>query len=224
MIISEPRPPRRRLSAEDPPTPESLEEIIARRRKVMGEKLYVFYDPPLHIVKGEGVWLRHPTAAAISTATTTCRMWAIATLTSPRPSPGRRGRSTPTRATSPTSRSNMPSAWERLCSDGLSAVVFVNSGSEANDLAWRMAKAWTGKQGGLAMDFAYHGVSEAIDAFSPSNSPAHWYAPHIRLLPSPDVYRGAFGPTIPIPGERYAAMADPLIADLDGEGLWRCRR
>ena len=32
-------------------------EAIIRRRKVMGEKLYVFYDPPLHIVKGEGVWL-----------------------------------------------------------------------------------------------------------------------------------------------------------------------
>ena len=30
---------------------------FARRRAVMGDKLYVFYDPPLHIVKGEGVWL-----------------------------------------------------------------------------------------------------------------------------------------------------------------------
>jgi 4-aminobutyrate aminotransferase-like enzyme len=52
-----------------------------------------------------------------------------------------------------------------LSAAGLSSVVFVNSGSEANDLAWRMAKAFTGKSGGLAMDFAYHGVSEAIDAF-----------------------------------------------------------
>ena len=36
--------------------PPTAEEAIARRRKVMGDKLYVFYDPPLHIVKGEGVW------------------------------------------------------------------------------------------------------------------------------------------------------------------------
>jgi 4-aminobutyrate aminotransferase-like enzyme len=105
-----------------------------------------------------------------------------------------------------------------LSSDGLSAVVFVNSGSEANDLAWRMAKAWTGKSGGLAMDFAYHGVTEAMDAFSPSNAPAAWYAPHMRLLPPPCTYRGAFGPDEPDPGERFAALAEPLIAELDGEG------
>ena len=68
------------------------------------------------------------------------------------------------------------------------------------------------------MEFAYHGVSEAIDAFSPSNAPEHWYAPHIRLLPAPDTYRGEFGPDTPGLGERYAALADPLIAEL------ACRR
>ena len=41
---------------------------------------------------------------------------------------------------------------------------FVNSGSEANDIAWRMAKAYTGNSGGLIMQFAYHGITEAIDA------------------------------------------------------------
>ncbi len=105
-----------------------------------------------------------------------------------------------------------------LAGEGLTSVIFVNSGSEANDLAWRMAKAFTGKQGGLAMDFAYHGVSEAIDAFSPSNAPDHWYAPHIRLLPAPDTYRGPYGEDELDLGERYAALADPLIAELDGEG------
>jgi 4-aminobutyrate aminotransferase-like enzyme len=97
-------------------------------------------------------------------------------------------------------------------------VVFVNSGSEANDLAWRMAKAFTGNSGGLAMEFAYHGVSEAIDAFSPSNAPDHWQAPHIRLLPAPDLYRGILGPDVAEPGGRYAALAEPLIADLQARG------
>jgi 4-aminobutyrate aminotransferase-like enzyme len=105
-----------------------------------------------------------------------------------------------------------------LASEGLTSVTFVNSGSEANDLAWRMAKAFTGHSGGLCMDFAYHGVSEAIDAFSPSNAPAHWNAPHIRQLPAPDVYRGLIGAGEAGVGERYAALADPLIADLQEKG------
>jgi 4-aminobutyrate aminotransferase-like enzyme len=105
-----------------------------------------------------------------------------------------------------------------LSPEGLTAVVFVNSGSEANDLAWRMAKAFTGKSGGLAMDFAYHGVSESIDAFSPSNAPDHWRAPHIRLLPAPCLYRGVLGGDVAEPGARYAELAAEPIAELDAEG------
>jgi 4-aminobutyrate aminotransferase-like enzyme/aminoglycoside phosphotransferase (APT) family kinase protein len=197
----------------------TAEEAIARRRKVMGEKLYVFYDPPLHIVKGQGVWL---------TA-----------------SDGRRyldcynnvphvGHAHPyvseaiarqTRTLNTNTRYITDQALEyaerltALASEGLTSVTFVNSGSEANDLAWRMAKAFTGHAGGLCMDFAYHGVSEAIDAFSPSNEPTHWNAPHVRQLPAPDVYRGAIGAGEANAGERYAALADPLIADLQEKGF-----
>lgn len=194
-------------------------EAIERRRKVMGEKLYVFYDPPLHIVKGEGVWLTasdgkryldcynnvphvghaHPYVAE-----------AIA----------RQARTLNTNTRYITDQAiEYAERLAALASEGLTSVTFVNSGSEANDLAWRMAKAFTGHSGGLCMDFAYHGVSEAIDAFSPSNSGAHWNAPHIRLLPPPDVYRGPHGADEPDLGERYAALADPLIADLQEKGL-----
>ena len=79
-----------------------------------------------------------------------------------------------------------------------------------------MAKAWTGNRGGLAMEFAYHGVTEAIDAFSPSNAPASWNAPHIRLLAPPDDYRGPYRRGEPGLAEAYAAMADAPIAELRG--------
>ncbi|MBA2757605.1 MAG: aminotransferase class III-fold pyridoxal phosphate-dependent enzyme, partial [Chloroflexi bacterium] len=49
---------------------------------------------------------------------------------------------------------------ERLvdtCPLGLDTVLYVNSGSEANDLAWRLATTFTGQRGGLCTDFAYHG-------------------------------------------------------------------
>jgi 4-aminobutyrate aminotransferase-like enzyme/Ser/Thr protein kinase RdoA (MazF antagonist) len=62
--------------------------------------------------------------------------------------------------------------------DGLDTCIFVNSGSEANDLAWRMAKLVTGRTGAVVADLAYHGVSEATAAwstntYSPSDRPAH---------------------------------------------------
>ncbi|HEY3775608.1 MAG TPA: aminotransferase class III-fold pyridoxal phosphate-dependent enzyme [Solirubrobacteraceae bacterium] len=59
---------------------------------------------------------------------------------------------------------------ERLsstCPPGLDTVLLVNSGSEANDWAWRLAVAATGNRGGLCTANAYHGITEAIAALSP---------------------------------------------------------
>ncbi len=199
--------------------PHDAAEAIARRKRVMGEKLYVFYDPPLHIVKGEGLWLTASDGRRYLDCYNNvphvghCHPYVVEAI-------ARQARTLNTNTRYITDQSiEYAERLAALAGDGLSAVVFVNSGSEANDLAWRMAKAFTGRQGGLAMEFAYHGVSEAIDAFSPSNSPGHWYAPHIRLLPPPDTYRGAFGADEADVGERYAALADPLIADLEAEGF-----
>jgi 4-aminobutyrate aminotransferase-like enzyme len=67
----------------------------------------------------------------------------------------------------------------------LDRVLLVNSGSEANDLAWRIARHATGASGGIATSWAYHGVTEATFAFSPEgwgNSPP---SPHIRLVDPP---------------------------------------
>jgi 4-aminobutyrate aminotransferase-like enzyme/Ser/Thr protein kinase RdoA (MazF antagonist) len=52
-------------------------------------------------------------------------------------------------------------------SEGLDTVLLVNSGSEATDLAWRLAIAATGRTGALVTDFAYHGVTTAATALSP---------------------------------------------------------
>ena len=194
-------------------------DIIARRRRVMGDRLYVFYDPPLHMVKGEGVWLTASDGRRYLDCYNNvphvghCHPYVTEAIV-------RQARRLNTNTRYLTDES--VAYAERLVAlseEGLSVVVFVNSGSEANDLAWRMAKAWTGRSGGLAMDFAYHGVTEAMDAFSPSNAPATWCAPHIRLLPAPDVYRGPYSVDEPDLGERYAALADPLIAELDAAGF-----
>ena len=82
---------------------------------------------------------------------------------------------------------------ERLvatCPDGLDTVLFVNSGSEANDLAWRMATTFTGNGGGLCTAHAYHGISEASAALSPESWLGGRPPAHIETWAPPDTYRG----------------------------------
>ncbi len=66
-------------------------------------------------------------------------------------------------------------------------VLLVNSGSEANDLAWRIARHATGASGGIATSWAYHGVTEATYAFSPESWGGDPPPLHMRLVePPPD--------------------------------------
>ena len=81
----------------------------------------------------------------------------------------------------------------------LDTVLFVNSGTEANDLAWRIARHVTGRQGALCTEFAYHGISEAIAPFSPEtlalqtdamSAYAAEISAHVERWRPPDAYRG----------------------------------
>ena len=194
--------------------PPSVDELLDRRRAVMGKKLYMFYDKPLHLVRGEGVWLTASDGRKYLDCYNNvphvghCHPYVIAAI-------DRQARmlNTNTRYLSEQSISYA----ERLTATldkSLTAVVYVNSGSEANDIAWRMAKAWTGRSGGLAMDFAYHGITDAVEPFSPSNDMAHWNAPHIRLITPPDDYRGIYKRGDNNLAQRYADLADAPIARL----------
>lgn len=197
----------------------TLQDTWARRRRVMGATPYVFYDPPIHVVQGEGVWLTDSAGRRYLDCYNNvphvghCHPYVTEAI-------ARQARRLNTNTRYVTDQSvDYAERLAALAGDGFDAVVFVNSGSEANDLAWRMAKAWTGHGGGMAMEFAYHGVTEAIDAFSPSNAPDQWRAPHVRLLPPPDDYRGPWRQGEPGLAANYAALAGPLIADLDRVGL-----
>lgn len=102
---------------------------------------------------------------------------------------------------------------ERLvatCPPGLDTVLFVNSGSEANDLAWRMATTWTGNQGGLCTTRAYHGISEASAALSPESWEGTNRPTNIETWAPPDTYRGTNGDT--------AGFAD-AVARLAARGI-----
>ena len=68
---------------------------------------------------------------------------------------------------------------------GLDTVLLVNSGSEANDLAWRLAVGVTGHGGALVTEHAYHGVTAASTALSPEDWPAETRPASIGRIPPP---------------------------------------
>ena len=75
---------------------------------------------------------------------------------------------------------------------GLDTVMFVNSGSEANDLAWRLARIATGGDAGLVTDWAYHGVTAAIADFSPSEWAPDEHPDGVETFPAPDTFHSAY--------------------------------
>jgi 4-aminobutyrate aminotransferase-like enzyme len=75
----------------------------------------------------------------------------------------------------------------------LDVVMFVNSGSEANDIAWRIARAVTGGTGAVVADWAYHGITSAIHDLTPQEWGSDPAPEHVRTWFPPDTLRG-FGP------------------------------
>jgi 4-aminobutyrate aminotransferase-like enzyme len=90
---------------------------------------------------------------------------------------------------------------------GLDTVMFVNSGSEANDVAWRLATAFTGSTGALCTAFAYHGVTEATAALSPESWQASRPPMHVEPWMPPDRRRG-----VALDDEPFVAAIDRLAS------------
>jgi 4-aminobutyrate aminotransferase-like enzyme/Ser/Thr protein kinase RdoA (MazF antagonist) len=87
---------------------------------------------------------------------------------------------------------------------------FVNSGSEANELALRLARAHTRRRNVIVLDAAYHGNTTTLVDISPYkfNGPGGEGAPPwVHVLPLPDTYRGKYRRDDPRAGEKYAEFA-----------------
>jgi 4-aminobutyrate aminotransferase-like enzyme/Ser/Thr protein kinase RdoA (MazF antagonist) len=197
---------------------EPIEELIRGRRRLLGSALLpLTYDRPLHLVRGEGSWLFDAEGRAYLDCYNNVPVV---------------GHSHPTvveaisrqaRALNTNTRYLHRSALElaeRLIATmpvGLDTVMFVNSGSEANDLAWRLATTVTGGSGAIVTEYAYHGVTAATSDFSPEEWPAGHRPDHVGTVPAPDAYSGEYR------GQegwlqRSAAYIDDAIASLAQRG------
>jgi 4-aminobutyrate aminotransferase-like enzyme len=174
----------------------------------------LFYDDPVHIVRGEGVWLydadgrkyldmynnvAHVGHCHPQVVSAICEQ--AATL------------NTHTRYL----HENVLDYAERLTakfSGDLDTAMFCCTGSEANELALRAA---TGAAGLIVTDFAYHGNTKAIHEISTDVCPAGELPNYVVTVPTPDCYRGRYRGADA--GELYAAHVQEAIDTLGNRGI-----
>jgi len=197
------------------------ERMLARRRRVMGPQTYMFYDKPLHMVRGEGAWLYDVTGRRFLDVYNNvphvghCHPHVVEAIARQAAILNTNTRYLFDEVLDYAERlgATMPAG------SGLTACMFVNSGSEAVDLATRLAKAYTGDTGALVMEYAYHGWTEAVEALSPEFRSAEHLKPHVRTLVGPDDYRGPHRRGSNDIAARYAADADRAIQSLADGGM-----
>lgn len=105
--------------------------------------------------------------------------------------------------------------------DPLEVVFLVCSGSEANDLALRIARQVTGRQNVMVIDGAYHGNTGAVTAISPNRYKGPGGSgtpPTTHEVPLPDRYRGPYGYDDPHAGTRYARHVAEVAQSLTAQG------
>lgn len=105
--------------------------------------------------------------------------------------------------------------------DPLNVVMFVNSGTEANDLALRLARTYTGKKDILVMDKAYHGNSSAVTEISPNRIVGDGrpgLPEHVHAVMLTDTFRGEVKAGEPRAGEFYAQSIKTTLDHLDQQG------
>jgi 4-aminobutyrate aminotransferase-like enzyme len=97
----------------------------------------------------------------------------------------------------------------------LSKLSLACSGSEANDLAMRVAKFHTGGEGIIVTRWAYHGITSEVSRFSPSLGKGSPLGPYVRLIDPPDPRLAAPGSTL---AEHMRAQVRGAIDDLERHG------
>ncbi|HXF74360.1 MAG TPA: aminotransferase class III-fold pyridoxal phosphate-dependent enzyme [Actinomycetota bacterium] len=200
-----------------PYRPAASDALLARRRRHL-PRSPLFHDRPVHLVRGEGVWLFDPEG----------RRYLDCYNNVPVVGHGHPGVA---RAVAEQQRLlNTHSRYlhealvelaERLAAtlpEGLDAAFVVNSGSEANDLAWRLAAAATGRGGAIVSAFAYHGLTSATHALSPEEWAEGERPAHVARVPGPDGYRGPYRREEEGWADRYAAHVEEAVEELAGRG------
>ncbi|NNJ11513.1 aminotransferase class III-fold pyridoxal phosphate-dependent enzyme [Chloroflexales bacterium ZM16-3] len=204
-----------------PPPPPSYGETLATRRARLGGNLSLSYREPLKIVRGWRQYLYDETGRAYLDMYNNVPHVGHSHPRVVRAVQGQVGMlTTNTRYLHDT----INRYAERLCAllpAPLEICYFLNSASEANELALRLARAHTGQYDMIVMDTAYHGHTTSLIDISPYkfNGPGGaGLRPWVHVAPVPDDYRGPFRRDDPERGAKYAAPVEEIIARMRAEG------
>jgi 4-aminobutyrate aminotransferase-like enzyme/Ser/Thr protein kinase RdoA (MazF antagonist) len=192
--------------------------LLERRRRVL-PRSPLFYDHPVHLVRGEGVWLFGPDGQRYLDCYNNVPVV---------------GHSHPRVVQAVAEQQRLLAVHSRYLHEAivelaerlqaslppeLDAVIVLNSGSEANDLAWRIARAATGQAGAVVTAYAYHGLTEATHALSPEEWAKSEQPSHVATIPAPDGYRGPYRREEDGWAQRYAAHIDDAVHTLGDQGF-----
>lgn len=195
------------------------DELLQRRRRVLGQHTMLFYDQPVQIVRGEGVYVWDADGKKyLDTYNNVphvghCHPRVVDALCSQA-----RTLNTHTRYL----HENVVRYAERLTAkfdSSLAAAMFMCTGSEANEQALRMARHCTGHQGIIVTELAYHGNTEAVAELGAGFMPEAARTKRVKTMPIPDTYNGLPGV---VAADLKQACLDAVRAAIDAfeaEGL-----
>lgn len=193
--------------------------LLTRRARAMGPAYRLFYEEPVHLVSGSGVWLhdadgrRYLDCYNNVPAVGHCHPRVVAALAEQAAKLNTHTRYLDERIVEYAERlsATMP--------PGLDVCMFACSGTEAIDLAYRIARAVSGNEGAIVMESAYHGTSNTAFQLSPEDCPPGDRPAFLETLTPPNGYRGDFFYGDPVLGKAYAARMDEAIDRLDARGV-----
>ena len=193
--------------------------LIARRERLLGPGNPLFYDDPVHLVRGEGVWLfdndgrRYLDCYNNVPCVGHCHPDLVKAISK------QAGRlNIHTRYL----HENILDYAERLLATfgpGLDRLTLACTGSEANDLALRIARFNTGGEGFICTNATYHGNTTAVGQLSSIFEPFEGYGEHIRRVSWPDSYRAPDGLSGEALADAYAAEVRQAIESFRSRGI-----
>ena len=194
----------------------SAEEVLALRREFVSPAIFHYYQSPLMIVEGKGQYLFDERGrryldgfgGIVTVSVGHCHPEVVAAAHAQNEAI----QHTTTIYLHPNIALYARELAARMPGE-LKVCYFVNSGSEANDLAVTMARAYTGNYDVIALRNAYHGGSPGTMALT-SHHTWKFNVPHnhgVQPAQHPDLYRGPHGPDDPAAGAKYAADVRDLI-------------
>lgn len=197
-------------------------DLIARRNRTIGPYSPLFYDEPLQFVSAKGVWLTEANGDRYLDGYNNvphvghCNDRVVAALAEQAATLNVNTRYLNTRVVDYSER--ILATFE----PELDRVLYGNSGSEANELAIRIARQITGNRGMIVSDYSYHGTTITLAGLTTGLQTAVPLDPWVRTLRIPDLDRD------PRPEEEVLAEAlaslDASIASLQeaGYGVAAC--